>query len=127
MNEKQLEQHVPILGVLHLVGGAISATIGIFLFLFLSGIGAVVHDPIAFRVLTVVGFTVGIFLVVLSAPGIAAGYGLLKRRSWARSLAVAVGAINLLNVPIGTVIGVYTLIVLLQDDEDGYFAALKGA
>lgn len=127
MNERQLEQHVPIVGILHLVGGAISVSIGAFLFVFLTSIGAVVDDPVAFRVLSVVGFTVGTFLVVLSAPGIAAGYGLLKRRSWARSLAVAVGAINLLNIPIGTVIGVYTLSVLLQDDEDGYFAALKGA
>lgn len=127
MNNKQLEQHVPILGALHLVGGAIFAVIGIFVFVFLSSIGAVVNDPMAFRVLTVVGFTVGVLLVVLSVPGMAAGYGLLRRRSWARSLAVAVGAINLFNVPIGTVIGIYTLVVLLQNDEEGYFAALKSA
>lgn len=125
MNEKELEQHVPILGVLHLVSGALFAVIGIFLFVFLGGIGAVSLDPTAFRVLIVVGFTTGILLVVLSLPGMVAGYGLLKRRSWARALAVAVGILNLFNVPFGTVIGVYTLYVLLQTDADGQFVAMK--
>ena len=127
MNEKQLEQHVPILGVLHLVSGALFAVIGIFLFVFLGGIGAVSQDPTAFRVLIVVGFTTGILLIVLSMPGMVAGYGLLKRRSWARGLAVAVGILNLFNVPIGTAIGVYTLFVLLQTDTEGQFATLKHA
>lgn len=127
MNEKQIEQHVPILGILHLVFGALSAVIGVFIFLFLSGIGAAVHDPVAFRVLTVVGMTVGTFLVILGVPGMAAGYGLLKRRAWARGLGVAVGVLNLLNVPIGTLVGVYTLVVLLQTDTEEAFVALKRA
>lgn len=127
MNEKQVEQHVPILGMLHLVGGALFAVIGVFVFLFFSGIGAAVQDPEAFRILTVVGFTVGVLLVVLGLPGMAAGYGLLKRRPWARGLAIAVGILNLINIPIGTVIGVYTLIVLMQTGAEGYFVTLKQA
>lgn len=127
MDEKQIEQHVPILGVLHLVIGALSAVVGVFIFLFLSGIGVAVHDPVAFRVLTVVGITVGTFLVILGVPGTVAGYGLLKRRAWARGLGVAVGVLNLLNVPIGTLVGVYTLVVLLQTDAEEAFVALKQA
>jgi hypothetical protein len=127
MNEQQVKQHIPILGVLHLASGALFAVIGIFLFVFLSGIGAVAHDPMAFRVLTFVGFTTGILLVVLSVPGMVAGYGLLRRRSWARNLAVAVSILNLFNIPIGTVIGIYTLVVLLKTDSEGEFVALKQA
>jgi len=68
-----------------------------------------------------------VLLVVLGLPGILAGYGLLKRRSWARGLAVALGVLNLFNVPLGTVIGAYTLFVLLQDDAAEAFTALKPA
>ncbi|NIP54556.1 MAG: hypothetical protein GWN30_36625, partial [Gammaproteobacteria bacterium] len=87
MNQKQVKQHVPIIGILHLVSGILFALIGIFIFLFLGGIGAVIDDPTAFRILGITGLTVGIFLVVLSIPGIIAGIGLLRRWHWARSLA----------------------------------------
>ena len=56
------------------------------------------------------------FLLVLSAPGILGGYGLLKKYSWARVLVLILGALNLLNVPFGTILGVYTFWVLLNED-----------
>lgn len=123
MNAKQIEQHIPILGILHLVGGAFFLVIGAFVFLLLTGIGAAVaiEDPMAPRVLTIVGFSVGTLLVIFGLPGIAAGYGLLKRHSWSRGLAIAVGILNLFNVPIGTVIGIYTLVVLMQGEAAAYF------
>ena len=129
MNVKQIEQHVPILGGIHLVGGAFFVVMGVFVFILLTGIGAAVaiEDPIAPRVLITVGTAVGTLLVVLGLPGIAAGYGLLKRRPWARGLAIAVGILNLFNVPIGTIIGIYTLLVLMQTEAVDYFAPLKPA
>lgn len=129
MNRKQIEQHIPVLGMLHLVGGAFSVLMGAFVFLLLTGIGNIVaiEDPMAPRILTLVGLSVGTLLVILGLPGMAAGYGLLKRRSWARGLAVAVGVLNLVNVPLGTLIGIYTLVVLMQDEATEYFAVLKPA
>ena len=127
MNEKQIEQHVPVLGILHLLGGAGFAVIGVFIFVFLTGIGLATEDAEAVRILTFVGITVGTLLVVLSVPGMVAGYGLLRRRQWARGLAIAVGALNLFNIPIGTIIGVYTLVVLLREEAYGYFVGLQQA
>lgn len=129
MNTKQIEQHVPVLGGIHLVSGAFFVVIGLFVFLLLTGIGVAVagEDPIAPRVLITVGTAVGALLVVLGLPGIAAGYGLLKRRPWARGLAIVVGILNLFNVPIGTIIGIYTLLVLTQTEATDYFAPLKPA
>ena len=95
----------------------------------LTGIGVAVaaEDPVAPRVLTLVGTAAGALMVVLGLPGIIAGYGLLKRRPWARGLAVAVAILNLFNVPIGTVIGIYTLLVLMQTGAEEYFTPLKPA
>lgn len=129
MNRKQIEQHIPVLGMVHLVSGAFFVLIGVFVFFFLSNLGVLiaVDDPIAPQVLSMVGISVGVLLVVLGLPGIIAGYGLLKRYSWARGLAVAVGVLNLPNVPLGTIIGAYTLLVLLQDDAAEAFTALRPA
>ena len=54
-----------------------------------------------------------IFLLVLSLPGLITGIGLLKFQPWARIVGLVFGAINLINIPFGTILGVYGLWVLL--------------
>ena len=127
MNLKQIERHVPILGWIHIANSFLMIVIAIFVFVLLTGIGVAVaaEDPTAPGVLAVVGMATGIFLLALSLPGLATGYGLLKRRPWARWLAIIVGAFNLFNIPIGTAIGLYTMYVLFQSEAETYFSSLK--
>ena len=60
-------------------------------------------------------------------PGLLAGYGLLKRASWGRVLAIVVGVLGLFNFPVGTVIGIYSLWVLLQNAATDYFTPAESA
>lgn len=125
MSEREIEQHANILGWLYIIGHALFFIIGLFVFLLLGGIGLVTGEAEAAGILVLVGTLVGGLLVVLGLPGIIAGYGLLKRRSWGRWLAIIVGILNLPNFPIGTIVGVYTLYVLLQPEAADYFAGVK--
>lgn len=125
MNERDLRQHIKILGWLHIAGGVLFLIIGIFVFFLLTAIGAVSGDRDAQIILPVVAFSVAGLMVILAAPGILAGYGLLKGRSWGRLLAIIVGIFNLMNFPLGTAIGVYTLWVLLQNEANDYFTKPK--
>ena len=61
---------------------------------------------------------VGGLLMVKGLLGIAAGWGLLERQSWARVLALVLGFVSLIHVPLGTAIGVYTLWVLLPGTSE---------
>ncbi len=63
---------------------------------------------------------IGCLLLVGAGFGIAAGWGLLERQPWARMLAIVLGFLNLLDMPFGTALGVYTLWVLLpaQSEEE---------
>jgi hypothetical protein len=123
LNEQQLQQHVNVLGWLHVVGNAIMLLLGCFVFALLWGIGLITGEPEATRILGIVGTTVGALLVVLGIPGIVAGYGLLRRRTWGRILAMVVGFLGLVNFPLGTAIGIYTFWVLLQEAATEYFAS----
>ena len=123
LNEQQLQQHVNVLGWLHIVGNAIMLLLGCFIFALLWGIGAATGDLEATRILGIVGTTVGALLVVLGIPGIVAGYGLLRRKAWGRILAMVVGFLGLVNFPLGTAIGIYTFWVLLQEAATEYFAS----
>jgi hypothetical protein len=121
MSKQDLQQHVTILGWLHIIGHALFLIIGLFIFTLLTSIGAVTGDPEAVAILSLVGTLVGSLLAILGIPGILAGYGLLIRKSWGRYLAIVIGILNLINFPLGTIIGLYTLLVLLQDEANGYF------
>jgi hypothetical protein len=123
MNQRDLQQHVSILGWLYVVGHAIFLAIGAFVFLLLIGLAPVTGEPEPMWVLTLVGTTVGLLMAALGLPGLLAGWGLLTRKPWARILAIVVGILSLVNFPVGTAIGLYTLWVLTQPTASEYFAA----
>lgn len=127
MNYRQLEQHVPILAWIHIVIGAIFLLLGLVSFLVLGGLGlfATTGTTEGAFVLFIVGLIVGGFLAITGLAGIVTGWGLLKRKIWARVLALIVAILNIFNVPIGTAIGVYTLYVLLQPEASAYFNGEK--
>lgn len=56
---------------------------------------------------------IGLFFLVGAALGFIAGWGLLERQPWARTLAIVLGILALLDFPFGTALGIYTLWVLL--------------
>ena len=62
-----------------------------------------------------------IVLLALIGLSVAAGIGLIKGKSWGRTLALVNAVLDLFNIPIGTVIGVLTLIYLLRPEVKEYF------
>jgi hypothetical protein len=121
LSREQLQQHVPIVAWLNIVGSMLVLLLAVFLLLLLPGIGILSGDRQAAGILAIVGVSVGIFMAVIGLPGFLAGIGLLKRRNWGRVLGIIVGCLNLLNFPIGTIIGGYTLWVLFQESAIQYF------
>ena len=61
------------------------------------------------------------FCLVFSLPGLLAGYGLLKYRPWARILTLILCFLNLLNIPLGTILGAYGLWVLLSSEGQQFY------
>jgi len=64
----------------------------------------------------VVGICVAIFLLVLAAPVIIGGWGLLNFRPWSRMLMIVLSVLHLIHIPLGTALGVYGLWVLFSDE-----------
>jgi fructose-specific phosphotransferase system IIC component len=52
---------------------------------------------------------------------IVAGYGLLKYKGWARILAIILAILNLILFPIGTALGIYTLVIMFNEETKSLF------
>jgi len=61
-------------------------------------------------------FVWGIVLVIV-APSIIGGFAVLNGKSWGMVLLLISGCIALLNFPIGTAKGVYTIWVFVEDNK----------
>ena len=117
--QSRLAGHVRLLGILWLAISAFRLLPGIFLFGIFSHIMPMMDPGMPFFV---PGLIRGIGAVILAgaALGIVTGWGLLERQPWARTLAIVLGFISLLEMPFGTALGIYTLWVLLpaQSEEE---------
>ncbi|NNL77774.1 MAG: hypothetical protein HKO68_15685 [Desulfobacterales bacterium] len=117
-----MEKHVTVLGVLYIAFSALGILAAIIVFTAVVGGGLISGDSEAMTITAIVGPTIAFFLILVSVPGILGGIGLLKRRDWARILVLVLGFLGLINIPFGTVLGVYTIWALLKDETVQHFS-----
>ncbi len=137
LSEQQLRMHVPTAGWLLIANSLLGLVVSLFLFAlmvsagsFFTDLGPAANDPEATRVFTtltnlntLMAALISGLVAGLSIPGLIAGASMLARKSWARILGIVVSVFTLLKFPIGTLIGGYTIFVLLQDAATSYFTS----
>ena|ERR1700736_6347945 len=122
--------HVKVLGILHIVFGALGIMVALGLLLFFGGLAGVIgvagdtareNRAAAAGVLSIIGAVIFFVVLLLSLPGLIAGIGLLQFRPWGRILGIVISALDLIHVPFGTALGVYGLWVLLSNETEALF------
>ena len=121
----RVEQHVKLLGILwiayavfHGIGGMVLLIVSNTIFEtteYAGGHAAFLHQLL---------HSIALFLLAKSAACLIAGVGILERQSWARTLALVMAFVALINVPFGTAMGVYTLWVLMSPEADNEYRRL---
>lgn len=77
--------------------------------------------PEVFTLIGPIAFLVGVLLLIVSMPSIAAGVGLLRYRSWSRGLTLALSVLRLIDFPLGTATAFYSFWVLLSQGGKTFF------
>jgi hypothetical protein len=119
--------HIKVLGIIHIVFGVFGLALAFLVLVLFGGIAGLVGVSgeegalVAAPVVGIIGTLLFLVMAVLSLPGIVAGVGLLRFRPWARILAIIVSAVHLLNIPLGTLLGVYGLWALLNPEGEALF------
>ncbi len=115
--EERMKKHVTVVGVIHIAFGVLGliGALSVF-FALMFARGFVNGDEIPTVVLSFLAVSLPILIGFMSTLGLVGGIGLMAYKVWARYLIIIVAAIGCLNIPIGTLKGVYSLWVLLQDE-----------
>ena len=117
-----LEDHNKVIGIMHLIWGGFNALMMLFLIPFIIMIlGPMGSDPTAPPELKTVFGIFGVFIVTItllfSIPPLLAGYAMLKRKRWARVMGIIAACFEVLSMPFGTALGVYTMWFLFGQGE----------
>lgn len=117
MEDTKMKKHVVVVGAIHIGFGFIGliAAVAVFFALHFAR-GFVGGDHIPDMILGFLSLSLPLLIGFMSTLGLVGGIGLLSYQSWARYLIIVVAALGCLNIPIGTLKGVYSLWVLLQDE-----------
>lgn len=116
-----MDNRIDLLGRLYIAYHIILLVLGLLAFILLFSLAAAA-DMDELAILAIVGIIAGFFQVLLAAPGIIGGVGLLKRKNWARILVIILSVLNLLAIPFGTALGIFGLRLLLNEETTPYFA-----
>jgi hypothetical protein len=105
------DEHNKILGTLYFIYGAMHGLtlVALLLLVLVIRLAALGTNSIS-SFWIVVG--ISIFVLLLLTVGVlplVVGYGFRKRQRWARTVGVPVAVISLVNIPVGTALGIYTI------------------
>ncbi len=117
----KMDQHVTILGILHIAWAAIEILGAMIVFMVIAGGGILSGDVDIMTITVTIGTLISFFLVVTALPSLVGGIAILKKREWGRILTLVMGFFHMLNIPFGTVLGIYTIWVLLNNETRRLF------
>jgi len=128
-----MQTHVKVLGVLQLIFGGLALLLAIAVGMGLGLLGSIVGqsgDPdanVGGAVLGLVGVAASVIIGLGGVLNVAAGVGLLQRKSWGRILGIICCALSLVSFPFGTILGIYGLWVLFNKETQALFAPAQPA
>jgi hypothetical protein len=131
----RLAHHLRTLAILWIAFSALRVLKGFGSFVgarVLRGVGGPWMDGVAWgwsvpdfvpRILFIAGFG----FLFLAIGGFIAGWGLLERQPWARTLTIVLAVIALFHPVLGTALGIYTLWVLLPGPSEAEWRTMASA
>jgi len=116
-----LDKHITNIGILYIVFGVLGLLAAGIILVVLAGGGIISGDPEAMAITSIVATVISGFLAIVSVPGIIGGIFLLQRKPWARIFVLVLGFLNLIDIPFGTALGIYTIWALMNEETISLF------
>jgi hypothetical protein len=111
-----MKKHLNILGVCHILFGVLGAAVTLGFLNKFTGYWTM-PEKVEFLFSTSGWGSVLVFLFALaSLPAIVGGIGLLFGKPWARFVVLVLSFVNLMNIPLGSMLGIYAIWVVMNTE-----------
>ncbi|HUR36712.1 MAG TPA: zinc ribbon domain-containing protein [Terriglobales bacterium] len=107
-----------IYGILHAIGGAILFIMAHTFFVRLAQMPQRDMPPGALGFLTPLLSFISVLILAKGLLALAGGVGLLQKQHWARTIALVSGFVSLIDIPLGTGLGIYTIWVMMSANAE---------
>ncbi|WP_339740479.1 hypothetical protein [uncultured Sunxiuqinia sp.] len=111
-----MQKHINIVAAIQIGFSIFGILFALLIYAILHLVGDFTDEPEANLVLSIIANVVATVFVILAIPGIIGGFGLFKRKEWARILVLILSVLDLFHFPVGTAVGVYSIWALVQPD-----------
>ena len=111
-----MDKHINVIAALRIGFSILGLIIGIIAYIILYVVGNTTSDYDAQIVLPIIANILMAFFLLMCVPGIIAGIGLFKKKEWARILTLILSVLDLVNIPVGTALGIYSIWALVQPE-----------
>ena len=123
-----MEAHLRRIGILNIALGVFGLVVCIVILILFGGPSGVllINARVGGSTTTTEGFVTAcimIYFVIMAAPLILVGKGLLRCQEWARNLGMILSIFGLINIPFGTIVSIYSLWVLTSYEVEPLFTA----
>jgi len=123
-----MEAHLRRTGILNIALGVLGLFVCVVILILFKGPSGVllINARVGGSATTTEGFVtvcMMAYLLLMAGPQIMVGRGLLRCQEWARNLGMIVSIFGLINIPVGTAIGIYSLWVLTSYEVEPLFTA----
>lgn len=116
-----MEKHVKIIAWLYIAKTVLFLLIMLGVSGLVLGAGLVSRDGNAMGILAIIAVIMAWIGFIVSVPQVIAAWALFKRKNWGRILTIILSILNIFDVPFGTALGIYALVILFREDARAYF------
>ncbi|HJZ81829.1 MAG TPA: hypothetical protein VKD91_15840 [Pyrinomonadaceae bacterium] len=105
------DEHNKTLGTLYFIYGAIHGLtlIGLVLLILVAWLTTPLAEALSAFWIVVGSLLIAVLMIVVGILPLVVGYGFRKRTRWVKPLGVTLAVLSLVNIPIGTALGIYTI------------------
>jgi len=105
------EEHNKTLGTLYFIYGGIHGLtlIGLILLILILVLATPAAQNLSSAWVVVGSLTIAVLMMLVGVLPLIVGFGFRKRAGWVKPLGIALSVVSLVNIPIGTALGIYTI------------------
>ena len=112
-----MKKHVTVVGSIQIGFSVLGLMAAVTVFVALTFARSFIEDDdTAQMVVRFLSISIPLLIGFISTLGLVGGIGILVYKPWARYLVIVVSALGCVNIPFGTVKGIYSIWVLINDE-----------